>query len=81
MAVFKMLGTGPLCLLLVSGIARLGFARRESPSHQGRKKPPVFLVLSELGFSPVLGLSSPPNQPQRELAPLASLRQPQLINV
>ena len=25
------LGTDPLCLLLVSGIARLGFPRRESP--------------------------------------------------
>ena len=32
-------------------------------------------------LAPFWAFSSPPNQPQRELAPLASLRQPQLINV
>ena len=46
-----------------------------------QKNTPVFPVVSEVGFSPVLGLKQPPQPAPAGLAPLAPLRQPQLINV
>ena len=54
----------------------------QGPGTRGRegKKTRVSRLYPKWVLAPFWAFSSPPNQPQRELAPLASLRQPQLIN-
>ena len=46
--------------------------------HSEVKKPRFSWFYPKWVLAPFWAFSSPPNQPQRELAPLASLRQPQL---